>query len=185
MTRIPNDTTATTLPEQTVVMLKAAAPGREQPLNLHAQMAHAPALLAGYMGIRDAIAAHGTLDPKARTAIMLTVSTIEQCRYAQALNAVQAARAGWGEPEIAALRAREPLADARMDALIVLVAQATSNAGRVDDAVWQEALDAGWSSAELGEAFLSMSLAGLVDAFVRFAQTEPDAPTAPPERRAA
>ncbi len=47
MTRIPN-TTAATLPEQTVVMLKAAAPGREQPLNLHAQMAHAPALLAGW-----------------------------------------------------------------------------------------------------------------------------------------
>jgi alkylhydroperoxidase family enzyme len=184
MTRIPN-TSAATLPEQTVVMLKAAAPGRQQPLNLHAQMAHAPALLAGYMGIRDAIAAHGTLDPKARTAIMLTVSTIEQCPYTQALNAFQAARAGWAEQDIAALRAREPLADARLDALIVLVAQATSNAGRVDDAVWQEALDAGWSSAELGEAFLSMSLAGLVDAFVRFAQTEPDAPTAPPELRAA
>jgi hypothetical protein len=67
----------------------------------------------------------------------------------------------------------------------VLAAHATSNEGRVDDAVWQAALDAGWSSAELGEAFLSMSLAGLVDAFVRFAQTEPDAPAAPPELRAA
>jgi alkylhydroperoxidase family enzyme len=185
MTRIPN-TTVATLPEQTVAMLKAAAPGREQPLNLHAQMAHAPALLAGYMGIRDAVAAHGTLDAKVRTAIMLTVSTIEQCPYTQALNAFQAARAGWSERDIAALRAREPLADARLDALIVLVAQATSNAGRVDDAVWQEAVDAGWSSAELGEAFLSMSLAGLVDAFVRFAQTDPDAPTVqPPELRAA
>ena len=37
-------------------------------LNMHAQLAVAPAALAGYVALRRATEEHGTLDPKTRTA---------------------------------------------------------------------------------------------------------------------
>jgi hypothetical protein len=40
-------------------------------LNMHAQMAHAPAVLEAYVPIRRATARNGTLDQRARTALML------------------------------------------------------------------------------------------------------------------
>jgi hypothetical protein len=43
-------------------------------LNLHAQMAHSPAVLTAYVGIRQATVAHGTLDPRVRSALMLATA---------------------------------------------------------------------------------------------------------------
>ena len=37
-------------------------------LNLHAQMAHSPLVLAAYAAIRQATVTYGTLDPKVRSA---------------------------------------------------------------------------------------------------------------------
>ena len=53
-------------------------------LNLHAQMAHSPAVLSGYVGIRQATVAHGTLDPGVRAALMLATAGVTGSAYAQA-----------------------------------------------------------------------------------------------------
>ena len=45
-------------------------------LNLHAQMAHSPAVLAAYTGIRQSTVAHGTLDPRVRSALMLAAAGV-------------------------------------------------------------------------------------------------------------
>jgi len=43
-----------------------------QPLNLHAQMAHAPAVREAYVSIRRATARHGALEGPICSALMLT-----------------------------------------------------------------------------------------------------------------
>jgi catechol 2,3-dioxygenase-like lactoylglutathione lyase family enzyme len=52
--------------------------------------------------------------------------------------------------------------------------QGARNRGHVDEATWQTARAAGWTTAELAEAFAFVGLAQYVDAFVAFARTEPD-----------
>ena len=75
MSRIPSHSHETA-PEVTRTELQHAA--KQTPigelLNLHAQMAHAPAV-ASYTGIRKALEELGTFDAKTRTAVMLTVAT--------------------------------------------------------------------------------------------------------------
>ena len=43
-------------------------------LNLHAQMAHSPAVLATYTSLRTVIAEHGSFDPKVGAALTLTTA---------------------------------------------------------------------------------------------------------------
>jgi hypothetical protein len=54
----------------------------ERLLNIHAQMAHAPAVLEAYVSIRRATARHGTLDPRDRTALMLVAAAADASPYA-------------------------------------------------------------------------------------------------------
>lgn len=67
MTRIPGHTIADA-PSASRSLLEDVAPFSPtgKLLNLHAQMAHAPAVLAAYTAIRQATAAHGTLEPQVR-----------------------------------------------------------------------------------------------------------------------
>lgn len=51
-------------------------------LNLHAQMAHSPAVLTAYVGIRQATVVHGTLDPRVRSALMLATAGVTGSAYA-------------------------------------------------------------------------------------------------------
>ncbi|HEU5418165.1 MAG TPA: carboxymuconolactone decarboxylase family protein, partial [Streptosporangiaceae bacterium] len=64
-----------------------------QLLNLHAQMAHAPAVLEAYGSIRRAAGRHGTLDQPVRTALMLAAA--DDSKYAQAVISMLALRSGW------------------------------------------------------------------------------------------
>src|SRR6202023_31123 len=85
-------------------------------LNLHAQMAHSPAVLAAYVGIRQATVAHGTLDPRVRSALMLATAGVTGSAYAQAITSFLAARAGFTPPEVLALRDGRALGDGKTDA---------------------------------------------------------------------
>src|SRR5690349_9056075 len=60
-------------------------------LNLHAQMAHSPAVLAAYVSIRQATDAHGTLDFQARSALMLATAGATHSEYAEAITATRRA----------------------------------------------------------------------------------------------
>jgi len=53
-------------------------------LNMHAQMAHSPAVLAAYAAIRQATVTYGTLDPRIRSALMLSTAAVSHSAYAQA-----------------------------------------------------------------------------------------------------
>lgn len=180
MPRIP---LAESVPEDLGELFSAATNGRRPPLNLHAQMAGAPVVLAAYVGIRRAIEAHGTLDRRTRFALMLAVSGVTGCEYTQAVNRVLTARAGMAPEQIDAVLAGRPTGDAPLDALLAVAREAPRDDGRVTGATWQAAADAGITDAQLAEAYASIGLAVYVDQFVNYADTPLDVPA--PATRAA
>jgi alkylhydroperoxidase family enzyme len=185
MQRIPIGT-LDTAPEDVRELLRAASPDRKQPLNIHAQMAYAPVVLAAYMGMRGALVEHGTLDARTRSAITLTVARVDASAYAEAVNANLARRAGWADAEVDAIRAGVSF-DQHLDCLLAVAREAAAHKGRIIHATWQAARDAGWSSAQLAEAFASIGLALFVDYFLNYAATEFDVsapPTLAPENGA-
>jgi catechol 2,3-dioxygenase-like lactoylglutathione lyase family enzyme len=141
---------------------------------MHAQMAHAPAVLLGYMAMRKALDDYGTLERKIRAAILLTVAAADRCACTVALNTLIAKQAGWSDEQTDRLRSGAS-DNPRLAALLAVARQSALNHGRVDEAPWQAARVAGWTEADLAEAFAFVGLTQYVDAFVNFARTDIDA----------
>ena len=177
--RIPTHTleSAPSVTRPALEALVARSPKPGVPINLHAQMAHAPSVFMGYMAMRKALDEYATLDPKTRTALLLTVAAADQSAYALPLNTLIARQSGWTEDETRGLRAGH-VDDPKLGALLDVAREAAPNHGRVDQTTWQAALDAGWSDAQLAEAFAFIGLAQYVHSFLNYAQTEVDVPGA-------
>ena len=88
-------------------------------LHLHAQMAHSPAVLAAYTSIRQATAAHGTLEPRVRAALMLDHGLRQPQRLRRGGHvAVWLVRAGWSPTQASCLRDGQSLGDEKVDSLV-------------------------------------------------------------------
>ncbi len=177
MTRIPShsvadapDASRSLLQE----MIQFSPTGR--PLNMHAQMAHSPAVLEAYVSLRRAAAHQGTLDQRVRAALMLTSAAAAGNDYAVAVLSMLALRSGWQQGDVAALCAGEDTGDATIDALAGLVRAAVAGQGRVSDGAWARAVAAGWTDEQLAEAFASLGLAIFTAYFLNYAATELDLP---------
>jgi len=177
MSRIPTHTLHGAPPASRVLLdsiVHASPTGR--PLNFQAQMGHAPAVLASYVGLRRAGDDFGTLDARDRAAIMLTAAAALGNYYTQAVASMLALRIGWDEPQVAALVAGAGTGDDRLDALLDVVREAAADGGRVKDDAWQAALAHGWRSDQLAEAFAPLALIAYTAWFVNYAETESDLP---------
>ena len=158
-------------------------------LNLHAQLAHSPAVLAAYVSIRQATDAHGTLDFPVRAALMLATAGATRSEYAEAITATLAERAGWTEHQVSSLRDGGSLGDDKIDSIVAVVREAAAHAGRTGDMAWERALACGWTDEQLAEAFAYLGLTVFTGYFLNYARTELDlpapaaaAPTAPAAR---
>jgi len=150
-----------------------------QLLNMHAQMAHAPAVLEAYTSIRRATGQLGTLDQRLRTALMLVTAAADDNAYAIAIITLLARRSGWEPDQIAALRSGGRVAEPRADALIAVVREAAGSSGRVSDATWARAVAAGCTDDDLAEAFAYLGLTVFTAYFLNYADTELDVPASP------
>lgn len=175
MPRLPLDTP---LDDELRDVFAAASNNRQPPLNLHRQMAHAPAVLVAYHQTRCALEDHGVLDHRTRFAVMLVVAAVEQVPYTIAVNSVLATRVGFSVAQIDAIVQGQDCGEQQLDALLAVARSAAANRGAVSEAVFQDALAAGYSDTELAEAFVSIQLASFVDHFTNYAQTPFDGPTA-------
>lgn len=175
MHRIPTHT-AEDAPEASRPLLRrlAQASATGHPLKLHAQMAHAPAVLAAYASLRAATAEHATFDPKASAALTLATAAALGNDYVVRLTSRLARMNGWSEDGVAALRSGGPTGDAGIDALAGLAREAAVHAGSVSDATWQAARQAGWSDGQLAEAFAFLGLTVFTGYFLNYAQTDLD-----------
>jgi hypothetical protein len=180
MTRIPTHTIQDA-PEASRPFLEGIVPFSPtgKLLNLHARMAHSPAVLAAYASIRQATATYGTLDPRVRSALMVATTAVSHSAYAQAVTSFLAVRSGWSRAEVLALREGRALGEDKVDALVDVVREAATGFGQVGDATWQRAADCGWSSEQLTEAFAFLALAVFTAYFLNYAQTPMDLPTSP------
>lgn len=174
MIRLPVET-LDSAPASTIPRLQKGRAAAGKVLNLHGQMAHSPTVFAAYWAMREAIEQHATLEPKVRTALMLTVSAVTGSQYSLAVNTMLAGRAGWTADEVAALAATIPLdTDDRAAALVAVIHEAAADEGNVRDQTWNAALESGWTTAQLGEAFATLGIVLFVDYFVNYAQTSFD-----------
>jgi hypothetical protein len=177
MTRIPSHTVEDA-PEASRALLQEmiqfSPSGR--PLNMHAQMAHSPAVLEAYVSLRRATARLGTLDQTVRAALMLASAAVAENQYAAAVLSTLALRSGWRQDQVAALRDGKDLGEETVDALVGLVREAATGQGRVSDATWASAQAAGWNEGQLAEAFSYLGLAVFTSYFLNYAGTEPDPP---------
>jgi alkylhydroperoxidase/carboxymuconolactone decarboxylase family protein YurZ len=178
MPKIPLTTIASAEPALrpmlTEIQRRSLTPGRL--LNIHAQMAHAPAVFAVYAGMRRALEEFSTLDFKTRSAIMLVTSVANDARYPIAIQIRLALRAGWTPKEVDEIRRDAFDADAKLASLLHVAREAAEETGHVSDETWNAATEAGWTTAQLSEAYANVAFATVVDAFARFAEPEFDVP---------
>jgi alkylhydroperoxidase family enzyme len=181
MTRIPSHSIEDAPQESRALlaeMVQFSPTGRL--LNLHAQMAHAPAVLEAYVSIRRATARLGTLEAPVRSALMLAAAIHDRSDYALAIISMLAQRSGWNRDQVEALLAGKDLGEAKTDALIGVVREAAANSGRVSDLAWARAVGCGWSDEQLAEAFAYLGLTVFTSYFINYAGTELDIPASVP-----
>jgi hypothetical protein len=155
-------------------MIQVSPTGRL--LNLHAQMAHAPAVLRAYVSIRRATAQLGTLEAPIRSALMLAAAVHDGSAYALGIISMLAVRSGWHPDQVKALLAGKDLGENKTDALIGVVREAAANSGHVSDLAWGRAVGLGWSDEQLAEAFAYLGLTVFTSYFLNYAGTELDIP---------
>jgi AhpD family alkylhydroperoxidase len=148
-------------------------------LNIHAGMAHAPAVIGAYNGISEAVTAHGTFDARTREAIALAVGSENDCDYCQAAHTLSGRHAGLSTEQSTAIRAGTVDFDDKLSALTDLVREAAAHTGTVTEDTWRSALAAGWTEQELSEAFAHLAANLFTNFFNHYAQTELDLPAAP------
>ncbi|MET3811463.1 hypothetical protein [Arthrobacter sp. UYEF3] len=81
--------------------------------------------------------------------------------------------------QIIAIRAAEVDFDDKLEAISSVARQAAARTGNVSDATSQAALDAGWSTEELSEAFVHIAANLFTNYFNHYAGTELDLPAVP------
>lgn len=178
MPRIPVHT-IDDAPADSVAALQKIAKQTGKVLNIHAEMAHSPVVMAAYAGIADAIAQHGSFDARTREAIALAVGAVNSCHYCQSAHTISATRAGLTQEQSLAIRSGSGIDDPALDTMLAVVRDAAANAGSVADTTWTAALDAGWTATELTEAFAHLAANLFTNYFNHYVGTELDVPAAP------
>ena len=177
MSRIPVQTLETAS-EQARPTLERLTRRTGRLLNVHAEMATAPVVLAAYAGISDALAKQSSFDARTREAIALAVGAQDGCDYCQAAHTPTAIKSGLSAAETIAIRREDVPFDPKLAALLAVVREAAANVGEVSDATWSAALQAGWSEVELSEAFAHLAVNLFTNYFNHYARTDLDLPAA-------
>jgi hypothetical protein len=145
-----------------------------RPANLHAQMAHSPAVLTAYASLRAVLTEHSTFDPKTGAALTLAAASGVGNGYMIRIAGRLAQMNGWTEEQVTALRTGAATSDAKIDTLTGLVREAAANSGNVADTTWNAAQQAGWSDQQLTDAFAYLGATVFTGSFLNYAQTDLD-----------
>lgn len=143
--------------------------------NLVAQMAEAPALLEGYATLA-AIFRKTDFSARERALILLTVSVEHDSHYCTPAHTVSARDSHLDEDTIAAVRARRPVADRRLEALRSFCVRMVRDRGFVADADISAFEAAGFTRANAMEVILAIGLKTLSNYVNHIAETPLDPP---------
>jgi uncharacterized peroxidase-related enzyme len=126
--------------------------------NLFAAFSNSPTLLEGYLGL-DATYSRATLSPAERQLVLLTASVVNECAYCTAAHST-VAKGMLKVPAavVTAVRAGQPVADAKLDALVNLTRELVLGRGHVATATLQSFLNAGYRNDQIGEVLIGVAL---------------------------
>ena len=126
--------------------------------NLFAIFAESPAALAGALAMAHAFS-QSTLTPAEQQLVALAVSEANDCEFCMAAHSTIAKRVAKADPAlITAVRAREPLPDAKLDALVTFTRKVVEQRGFVADSDVAALFEAGYSRAQLIEVLLGVGM---------------------------
>lgn len=153
--------------------------------NIMATMAHAPALLEGYLAFSSSLSG-GRLTAADREAIALLLAGRNGCEYCAAAHTA-IGKAGKLPPEELARNLRGLSADATRQALLDFAAAVAASTGRVGDEDIARVRAAGYDDGQILEAVGNVALNLFTNAFNHVAGTSVDFPavTLPAEAAAA
>jgi hypothetical protein len=153
-------------------IVQATPMGR--PANLHAQMAHSPAVLTAYTSLRAVLSEHTTFDPKVGAALTLAAAAGVGNDYMIRIAGRLAQMTGWTDEQVTALRTGASTHDAKVDALAEVIREAAADSGKVAEATWKAAQQSGWNDGQLADAFAYLGATVFTANFLNYAQTELD-----------
>jgi len=120
-----------------------------------ARMAASPQIIDGFLKLTAIFESTG-LEPVAREVVVMTVATRNRCHICVAMHTARLAALEADPGLIAALRAAEPLADLRLDAIRLFTLRVLDTAGDVGDQALRDFLAAGFSTQNALEVVLGI-----------------------------
>jgi len=142
--------------------------------NMLATMAHAPAVLEGYLGLGDSLA-RGTLPAGLREQVALAVAGANGCDYCASAHTAIGIGAGVSPDELASSLEGEP-ADPKSRAAVRFARAVTERRGWVGDEDLRAVRAAGFSDSQVLELVAAVALNTLTNYVNHIAQTEVDFP---------
>lgn len=144
--------------------------------NLHRILAESPAAHEAYSTLYQTATEKTDLTPLEAQVVFMTANFYNSCHYCMAGHSMILTMMKSSDELIVALRANEPLADARLEALRLFTRQLLENRGHVGDEALQAFLDAGFTRGQALDVLVCLAAKLLSNFTNALAHTEVDAP---------
>lgn len=118
---------------------------------LQATLAESPVALKAYDDVFGLVGREATLTPAEQQVVYQAINVFHGCEYCTAGHTFLSRKAGVPEDAIQALRAREPIADARLEALRRFAERVSETRGFAGDAAVDAFIAAGFTRAQVLE----------------------------------
>jgi uncharacterized peroxidase-related enzyme len=126
--------------------------------NLYGVFAESPAALQGAVAIWDAFS-HSSLSSTEQQLVVLAVSEANDCEYCVAAHSTLAKRMAKVDPALVdATRRREPLPNAKLDALVTFTRMVVEQRGFLAEADVVAFIEAGYTKAQVIEVLLGVGM---------------------------
>jgi AhpD family alkylhydroperoxidase len=143
--------------------------------NLAARMSTSPALIDGFVTLREIYQA-GTLDAKQRETLGLANAVENGCEWCVAFHSFVALKVGVDPDAVERVRAGKEPADPKLKALTRLTRTLTTTRGRLDEAELDAFLSAGFSKDQALEVVVGLAVSLLANYAGNFVEPQLDPP---------
>lgn len=127
--------------------------------NMYANMANVPAVLSTYLHGYALFRAESGLTPAEQEVVFLAVSQVNGCSYCTAAHSMIADKKSGVAPDVLqAIRARQPIPDARLAALYALTAEMVRTQGRPGPTTLQAFVAAGFQEKDVLNIVLAIAV---------------------------
>jgi AhpD family alkylhydroperoxidase len=127
--------------------------------NMYANMANAPGMLSTYLQGYDVFRKESGFTPSEQEVVFLSISQFNGCDYCTAAHSMIADKmSGVPADVLQAIRARQPIADAKLAALAAMAVEMVAKHGQPSPVIVKTFLDAGYQERDLLYIMLAASV---------------------------